>query len=150
MINLIALSFCFLLLIYAAYEDIMYMEIHDFVWIIIICITFVTAVVCNKLTTGSMLSLVIYFALQEKVMVCSYGRADCHAFCACGMIFAMLGKELEVYTLHMAISLLIIVIHQLARRNIGRNGKLKVEIPMVPYITASFAIVLVMEYIIPI
>ena len=125
-------------LISAVMMDILWQEIYEFVWIISIVCSSVSLFTSGVLTIEIVLSLAMFFAVQEVVMKYVYGKADCHAFCSCALIMALKGMALEFYAVHMFISWAILVISQLITGNIDGRLKLKKPVPMIPFIAVGF------------
>jgi Flp pilus assembly protein protease CpaA len=71
-----------------------------------------------------------------------YGRADCYAFCVCAASCAPLGFGCFEYLVHMAFAFGALAALQLLRRNIDKRGNLKQPVAFLPYISASFALLL--------
>ena len=80
----------------------------------------------------------LFFLIQEIIFAKLYGKADCHAFCTCAMFGSGFGMEAENYFRHMVLSYIFLIVHQFWSRNIGKNGRLKVPVPFLPYITIAF------------
>lgn len=132
------------MLVCAAIMDYKYHEVYDYFWIVIIVIAFIIRLIFTELTLWEVLSLMIYVVMQEAVMCHGYGKADCHAFCSCAMLIGIYHMTLEYFILHMFITVVIMTIHQLAKKNVSINGRLKQEIPMIPYIVvAYFAVMMI-------
>lgn len=129
----------------AVWMDIRWQEVYDFIWLIMLAAGGIMYFSGNSRMSFSLtvvISLSIYFLFQEIVMTHFYGKADCHAFCACSLVYASFGCELEYYALHMAVSWIMLSVVQLIRKNVTRCGKLRKPVPMIPYITAGFFLVL--------
>lgn len=82
--------------------------------------------------------LSIFIALQQFVFARFYGRADCHAFSVCAIIFAFINQTFSSYLYHMALVFICLFLVQFVRGNIELSGKLKKPVPLVPYITLAF------------
>ncbi len=87
---------------------------------------------------AGLIPLLLFGGLQKWFFAKMYGRADCHAFCACAMVECALGMGLREFLVHMAISLCLLTVVQAFRGNINRRGNLKTPIPFLPYITVGF------------
>ena len=129
------------LLFTAALMDIFMQEVYDLVWFFFIPAGTALVFIRGEISAGIVISLFIYFLIQEYIMRRVYGRADCHALWCCGLFFSAYGGELEIYTLHMTVTFILMCIHQLIKKNITSGFRLKKEIPMIPYILVSFWIV---------
>ena len=136
-------------LIYASISDIRTKEVSDIVW----WIALADIIVYEMLSSASLKALPLFESLliifiQQKIMSRYYGRADSHAFSCCALFWAVSGKCLEMHILHMTLSLVLLTAVQFARHNIGPAWKLKNPIAFIPYISASFALVLTASYIV--
>lgn len=80
----------------------------------------------------------VFAALQQLLFGRMYGRADCHAFCACAAVMLAWGQGFESYVIHMAIVFGLLTCVQLCRGNVTVRGRLKTPVPLLPYITAGF------------
>ena len=88
------------------------------------------------------LSLGIFVLLQEIWFARMYGRADCHAFVACALLETALGMDMQGYTLHMAVTFILLAVVQGAKHNIDRRGRLIVPKPLLPYIAVALSLML--------
>lgn len=88
------------------------------------------------------ISLFIFVLLQQTLFVRFYGRADCHAFSVCALAEGSLGMGMLAFWVHMVLAFGLLVIVQGTRCNIGKCGRLKREVPFLPYITAAFLIII--------
>lgn len=93
-------------------------------------------------TAMAVISLLLFAGLQETVFARFYGRADCHAFCVCAFAEGSFGMGMTAFWVHMVLAFGLLVIVQGIRCNIGKSGRLKRPVPFLPYITASFLIIL--------
>ena len=50
----------------------------------------------------------------------------------------MLGMEAEDYLKHMILAYGMLIVHQIYRDNIAKNGRLKKPVPFLPYIAGAF------------
>ncbi len=131
------------LLFTAALMDLFKQEVFDFVWMIFIPLCTVLLYINGRVTLSVLISLMIYFIVQELLMSRVYGRADCHAFWCCGLLLSGFGGELEIYVFHMAVTFVLMCISQSVKKNIGPDLKLKKKIAMIPYILVGFWLVFV-------
>jgi len=127
----------------AVMMDILWQEIYDLVWIICILGGMVVLIVTERLTIDLLISLSIVFFMQEVIMKNSYGKADCHAFCCCGIFLAIQSMGLEYFAVQMILTFVLLAISQIGMKNIDRRLKLRQPVPMIPYITAGMFVVLV-------
>lgn len=89
------------------------------------------------------ISLFIFTVLQQIFFARFYGRADCHAFCVCAFAEGSLGMGMTAFLIHMVLAFGLLIIVQGSCCNIGKYGRLKRPVPFLPYITASFLIMMV-------
>lgn len=89
------------------------------------------------------LELILFCMLQELLFAKLYGRADCHAFCVCAVMYALLEKGMLCYLLHMWIAFLLLAGIQWHQGNIAGNGNLKKPVPLIPYIVLTFLLLYV-------
>ncbi len=83
------------------------------------------------------LGLLAFVALQFGVFIKMYGTADVFVFLVCAIYQARFGRGLLTHLLHMGLAYTVLAIVQLLRRNVGRDGNLKVPVPFVPYIAVT-------------
>ncbi|MGN0401883.1 MAG: hypothetical protein ACI4HQ_06430 [Acetatifactor sp.] len=84
------------------------------------------------------IELAVFLGLQLFLFSTMYGRADCYAFCVCGIAEAAAGMGLKGYLIHMLLSFFLLALVQGMRRNIAETGNLKYPVPFLPYITLAF------------
>lgn len=87
-----------------------------------------------------MMELLFFMALQQLWFKRLYGRADCHAYCVCAVAMSGFGLVLIDYVMHMLITFSGLAVVQLLRRNVGRGGRLKKPVALIPYITVAFVV----------
>lgn len=136
-----ACSLFYGLLMSSVMMDIAWKEIYEFVWAIGLVIVESIFLVCGCINLAIIISLGIYFVIQEVLMSRTYGKADCHAFCCCALVLAMQGMEMEYYVLHMAITLGILFAVQLLAGNVNLDMRLRKPVAMIPYIAAGFFVI---------
>ena len=90
------------------------------------------------LEVGGLEELILFVCLQQLWFCKFYGRADCHAFCVCAVALLSMGLGIKDWLMHMLSTFLGLLVIQLVRRNLKRNGKLKKPVPLIPYITVAF------------
>lgn len=90
-------------------------------------------------------SLLIFWMVQTFVFRRMYGRADYYAFCVCAAAETAEGMGLAGFLGHMLLAYALLLPVQAVRRNIDRKGNLKQPVPFLPYITASFWMMLVLS-----
>lgn len=83
-------------------------------------------------------SILLFALLQYLLFMKLYGKADGMAFLVAAMAEASLGYDINMYLLHMITAYLLLSLVQSLKGNIGGKGRLKVPVPFLPYITASF------------
>ncbi len=87
--------------------------------------------------------LLLYLVMQECILGRSYGKADAHCFCSCGILFAALGLGPEAYVCHMGLSFVALIIREAHARNI-RAFRLITPVPFLPYIVPAFFCTLIL------
>lgn len=87
---------------------------------------------------GRLAGLVCFCILQEVFFAKLYGRADCHAFCACALVEWAFGISFPGFLLHMFTAVALLAAVQAFRGNINSRGNLKEKVAFLPYITVSF------------
>ena len=97
------------------------------------------------LLQNSCIEYLIFVLLQQGLFSKLYGKADCYAFSLCGGAWIIKGDVFSRCVIHMAISFCLMTIVQLFRQNVTGAGRLKQPVPMIPYITAGFAVCLLLE-----
>lgn len=97
------------------------------------------AILCLSQPPASMggWGLVIFALLQYLLFRRFYGEGDVMAFLICGLYLVSGGGDLRTLLLHMALSFALLGVVQMFRRNINREGNLKVPVPFLPYIAGS-------------
>ena len=88
------------------------------------------------------LDILCFILLQQLLFGRMYGRADCHAFSVCALAQGAFGMNMQEYLLQMLIAFLLLAAVQLVKSNVTGEGRLKISIPFLPYITVSFWILL--------
>ncbi len=126
------------LLFSAALMDLFWQEVYDFIWILMIPAAATLLFISGNMSAETVISLTVYFFIQEFIMSKVYGKADCHALWCCGLSLSAMGGGLLSYTIHLSLTFFMMCIHQLMKRNIGPHFRLKKEIPMIPYIMVGF------------
>lgn len=129
------------LLASAVMMDLLWQEIYEFVWVVSAMGGGICLAACRNVTVGIVISLALYFLMQETIMRYVYGIADCHAFCCCALFMAVNGLALEYYVLHMAISWLMLTVSQLICKNVDYKLKLKKPVAMIPHIASGLIVV---------
>lgn len=94
---------------------------------------------------GTIESLIFFWLLQFFLFRHMYGRADCYAFCICAAAEAAMGMEMAGFLAHMLAAYVFLFPVQAIRRNINKRGNLKHPVPFLPYITASFWLLLILD-----
>lgn len=82
--------------------------------------------------------LLLFAMLQFTLFSRMYGLADCYAFTCCSMVLCSLGGGIREYLLQMLLAILLLGIVQLFRKNVNRRGNLREPVAFLPYIAASF------------
>lgn len=83
-------------------------------------------------------SILVFALLQYFVFMRFFGAADGMAFLIASLAEASLGYDITMYLLHMIVAYLLLCAAQLIRKNVGKDMKLKVPVPFLPYIMISF------------
>lgn len=126
-------------LLFASVTDHAICQVYQFTWwpVLIVVLPEVW-----KVRRDAAVPLLLFLFLQFAVFGRMYGRADCYGFCVCAAVEAVRGEKLAGYMLHMLLAWLLLLFVQIVRGNVGRDGKLKKPVPFLPYITASFWLVM--------
>lgn len=118
--------------------------VYRYVWIVCgiveICWVLTESLVIR---TEQWISWLFFVGLQQILFARMYGRADCHAFCICGVRWILEGGGFELCVIHMAVSFGLLTMVQIFRGNVSGKGKLKQAVPMLPYITVGFWICMI-------
>lgn len=80
--------------------------------------------------------------IQILVFGRMYGAADVLEFLVCAIFFTAVGRAMETYLTHMALTFVLLGVVQLFQKNINRRGNLKTPVPLVPYIAISFLVII--------
>lgn len=86
--------------------------------------------------------ILVFILLQFLFFTKMYGRADCFAFSCCAIFLGAFGGGIQVYLLHMLLSIGILGMVQLFRRNVDRHGNLKEPKAFIPYISVALLIMI--------
>jgi len=124
-------------LLFACVTDIMTSRVYDFIWWVAAGVE-MAAYVLHPVSLWKLLCLMIFFVIQELLFAKLYGRADCHAFCICAVMESIFGMDITGFFFHMILSFVCLTVVQYFRGNIGKNGRLKISVPFIPYITFAF------------
>ena len=130
-------------LLLACITDIALCQVYNFVW-------WISGAAAAALMTGrgfgafTVWEVLLFCAIQMTLFARMYGKADCYAFCVCAAMEAGLGFGLAGFLMHMLMSFLLLAAVQSVRRNIGSGGRLKRPVPLLPYITAAFYLMLIL------
>lgn len=118
--------------------------VYRFVWLIAaVGISMVIGAVRMRgvgMNIDSLCDLVFFAMLQQLWFGRFYGRADCHAFCISAFMMWTLGLVLLDYVMHMLLAFAGLILVQLVRRNVRRNGQLKEPVPLIPYIAVALCV----------
>lgn len=142
---------CFLLgvmagcLIFACFTDLRSCKVYDFTWWIALAAGAVVFWPGVCLWPEGLAQLTQFFLMQELFFCRFYGRADCHAFCACALVGNAFHMGLREYLYHMSAAFVILTVVQVCQHNVGINGKLKKPVPFLPYITVTFWLLLICQ-----
>ncbi len=88
------------------------------------------------------ISLLVFAFVQYVLFRKMYGSADVTAFLICALYLAGRNKNIEDYLFHMAACYLLLAVVQGARGNITRKGQLEKPVPLYPYISTSFLLII--------
>lgn len=110
--------------------------VYRYVWVAAGISAVILCVMGNR--AAGLFGYVVFVLIQQTVFARMYGRADCHAFCVCAAVLMAFGGSFSDYVTHMMLSFTILTIVQLGRKNVLPSGRLKIPVPMLPYITAGF------------
>lgn len=127
-------------LVAAAFMDIVWQEVYDFLWILGIVLAGIQYALSENPGLAPFAGMVFFIFVQEVIMAKAYGKADCHCYSCCAFMLVACGYGFEDIVVMMGMSFAFLVSVQLRRRNIGSRGKLKEAVPMIPYILASYTV----------
>lgn len=122
----------------AAFMDILWQKVYDFIWVLGILISGILFAAGGKVSIWLLGELVFYVLVQECLMSKVYGKADSHCFVTCAFINAALGIGLEANVIIMTVSFVMLIAVQVFKKNVGKNGKLKHKVAMIPYIVSAY------------
>ena len=111
-------------------------EVYDFLHII----GAVAAVIVFFLqppTKDALISLAVYWFLQQFLFSRMYGAADAMAFFVCALFESVYGHGLLTYLFHMGTAFLVLGVVQAVKHNVNRRGNLKKPVPFLPYIAVT-------------
>lgn len=124
-------------MIFACITDILTNKVYDFIWWTA-AVAELTIYVRHPISLRRLVGVAVFFLIQELLFAKLYGRADCHAFCICAAVESVFSIGIIGFFLHMILSFALLTVVQYFRKNIGNNGRLKVPVPFMPYITLAF------------
>ena len=127
-------------LIFACVTDIQCCEVFRFIWWVALGaagLLLVWGHVAQWNGKGEMQlwGVLCYILLQELFFCRMYGRADCHAFGVCALVYCAFGGGFRECLIQMLLAFGALALVQLFRRNINRSGNLKHPVAFLPYIT---------------
>ena len=129
-------------LLLACVTDVLTCQVYNFTWWPALA---AGAVSLGSARTVVIVSLAVFWVLLLGLFGRMYGRADCYAFCVCGVVEAALGMGMEGFLGHMLLAWMFLALVQGAGGNIGRRGRLKKPVPFLPYITVAFWVSVFLE-----
>ncbi len=88
------------------------------------------------------ISLILFVIIQYFGFRKLYGKADTMAFAICAMYLAGLGGDTEHCLWHMTISFILMAVVQAFAGNINKRGELCKPVPMLPYISVGFLLLM--------
>ena len=91
---------------------------------------------------GIGISLIFFAGMQYFLFLKMYGGADGMGFLICALYLAGMGRGIEDYLFHMLLCYFTLAIVQGLQGNITRKGKLVNPVPMLPYLSFSFLILI--------
>lgn len=97
---------------------------------------------CNLPQPGNIYSLLLFVGTQWVLFRKMYGPADVAAFMVCAVYLTAEGKGMQSYLVHMLVTFVFLGVVQACKKNISRSGNLKRPVALLPYITASFFLII--------
>ncbi len=94
--------------------------------------------ITDRLSIRQAAAVVLFVFLQQILFAKMYGRADCHAFSVCALAGCIWRWDLLWFLIHMLLSVTLLAVVQLGRRNVTWNGRLRIPKPFIPYIVTAF------------
>lgn len=88
------------------------------------------------------ISLILFALIQYFLFRKMYGRADVMGFLVCAVYLAAQNKGIEAYVFHMAGCFLLLALVQGLKGNINKKGNLRHPVPLYPYISAIFLLII--------
>lgn len=83
--------------------------------------------------------LIVFALIQGLVFRHMYGEGDVMGFLICAL--SLIGKGILVWVLHMGITYIFLGFVQGVKQNIGRDGNLRVAVPLFPYMFCAYVFV---------
>ena len=135
-------------LLLAAVTDRLLCQVHNFIWwpalaaasvmLLCGCSPHCLREAGGEFLRWSLLGLAVFVTGQFCLFGRTYGKADCYAFCICGIAEAARGIGLTGMLLHMIFAYGILFPVQMLHRNVDRRGRFIRPVPFLPYIVIAF------------
>lgn len=88
------------------------------------------------------ISLLLFALIQYGLFRKMYGSGDVMGFLICALYLAARSKDIEGYLFHMAACYLLLAVVQGVKGNITKKGQLASPVPLYPYISTSFLLII--------
>ncbi len=98
--------------------------------------------VSSRPAADIIMELLLFIGLQWMIFRKMYGAADVAGFMVCAVYLAAEGRSMLGYLMHMAVTFLLLGVIQGVKGNISRKGNLKRPVPLFPYITVGFLVII--------
>ncbi|MCQ2539685.1 MAG: hypothetical protein MJ114_04470 [Acetatifactor sp.] len=86
---------------------------------------------------GHVGEVIFFCGVQLLLFSRFYGKADVYAFCVCAIVLHSLGDGLKEYLVLSLLAIGYLALVQICRRNVRKDGNLKVPVAFLPYITLA-------------
>lgn len=131
MLMLVYLTLC-------SITDLYMQQVYDSVQLYV-CVTLAIMTFGSSMSPSLGGELIVFGLIQVFLFRRMYGDGDVMGFLICALSLAEEG--IFIYLLHMGLTYLFLGIIQGIKGNIGKDGNLKVPVPLFPYLACTYAFV---------
>ncbi|MBQ8823128.1 MAG: hypothetical protein IJZ82_10825 [Lachnospiraceae bacterium] len=94
---------------------------------------------CREIPPGVGAELIVFGIVQGFLFRRMYGEGDVMGFLICAL--SLVEKGILIWMVHMAITYILLGIVQGRKKNVGRDGNLRVPVPLFPYMACAYIFV---------
>lgn len=131
-----ALMLIYLLL--CSVTDLCMQQVYDVVQLCV-CGGLAIMLLCRDISPSFGVELIIFAFVQAIVFRRMYGEGDVMGFLICAL--SLMEEGILVWVLHMGITYILLGLVQGVKGNVGRDGNLRVPVPLFPYMSCAYGLV---------